>query len=114
MPRASSGWTGSSPGSSRATTSSARSPREAGETIDEGSGMRVAVLMGGTSDERTVSLSSGVEVSRALRESGHEVVAVDTARGVLGPREEQLLRAEGVRAEPPSAKELELLDPGET
>lgn len=39
--------------------------------------MRVAVLMGGTSAEREVSLRSGQAVASALRELGHEVVEVD-------------------------------------
>ncbi|NPV60269.1 MAG: D-alanine--D-alanine ligase [Actinobacteria bacterium] len=39
--------------------------------------MRVAVLMGGTSAEREVSLRSGQAVSSALRDLGHEVVEVD-------------------------------------
>lgn len=76
--------------------------------------MRIAVLMGGTSDERVVSLSSGVQVARALREAGHEVVAVDTVRGVLGKREEELLRQEGVRPAPPTVEELRGLDEGNT
>ncbi|MBA3969451.1 MAG: D-alanine--D-alanine ligase, partial [Gemmatimonadetes bacterium] len=42
--------------------------------------MNIAVLMGGTSEEREVSLASGIAVVRALRESGHAVSAVDTAR----------------------------------
>ena len=37
---------------------------------------KVAVLMGGTSNEREVSLKSGVAVERALRESGYDVEAV--------------------------------------
>ncbi|MBM4183768.1 MAG: D-alanine--D-alanine ligase [Gemmatimonadetes bacterium] len=76
--------------------------------------MRVAVLMGGTSDERVVSLSSGVQVTRALREAGHEVVAIDTVRGVLALRDEELLRQEGVRPAPPTAEELRGLDEGNT
>ena len=36
--------------------------------------MKIAVLMGGTSDEREVSLSSGAGIARALRAAGHEVV----------------------------------------
>jgi D-alanine-D-alanine ligase len=43
--------------------------------------MKVAVLFGGTSDERDVSIASGAEVVKALRSAGHEVVAVDTATG---------------------------------
>ena len=37
---------------------------------------KVAVLMGGTSNERDVSLRSGAAVERALRESGYDVEAV--------------------------------------
>jgi D-alanine-D-alanine ligase len=66
--------------------------------------------MGGTSDERDVSLSSGVGIARALREAGHEAIAVDTARGVMSGEEERRLLAEGVRIAPPSAEELGRLD----
>ena len=38
---------------------------------------KVAVLMGGPSAEREVSLSSGRECARALKEAGYEVVEVD-------------------------------------
>jgi len=47
----------------------------------------IAVLMGGPSAEREVSLSSGRECASALREAGFEVVEIDAAglRGaVLG------------------------------
>ncbi len=76
--------------------------------------MRVAVLMGGTSDERDVSLASGVQVARALREAGHAVVAVDTARGVLGADDEARLLGEGVASAPPAAGALAGLDEGHT
>ena len=72
--------------------------------------MRIAVLMGGTSDEREVSLSSGVEVANALRNAGHEVVAVDTVSGSLDVAEEVLLLEEGVSAAPPPVGELASLD----
>lgn len=72
--------------------------------------MKISVLMGGTSDEREVSLSSGMEVARALRESGHSVVVVDTARGILDAAEEDILVAGGVRPRPPKSIELEVLD----
>lgn len=42
--------------------------------------MRVAVLMGGTSPEREVSLDSGKAVSEALEGSGHEVAQIDFDR----------------------------------
>jgi D-alanine-D-alanine ligase len=76
--------------------------------------MRIAVLMGGTSDERDVSLSSGAQVARALREAGHDVVAVDTVRGALPRAEEERLLAEGVGSKPPHQGELALLDESHT
>ena len=72
--------------------------------------MKIAVLMGGTSDEREVSLASGVEVSAALRQAGHEVVAVDTVTGVLDPDRERALRERGVAALPPSSEDLAWMD----
>ena len=45
-----------------------------------GAGSRVAVLMGGLSAEREVSLSSGHECAKALRVAGYDVVAVDAGR----------------------------------
>jgi len=76
--------------------------------------MNIAVLMGGTSDERDVSLSSGAQVAAALRQAGHVVVAVDTVRGVLPPEEERHLLLHGVQAAPPEEADLEELDEGHT
>lgn len=76
--------------------------------------MRIAVLAGGASEERAVSLSSGVEIARALREAGHDVVAVDTVCGVLSPGEEHSLHAGGVRRVPPTVQELQGLNEGNT
>jgi len=45
--------------------------------------MRIAVLMGGTSAEREVSIRSGGGVSRALTKLGHDVVLLDTGTGKL-------------------------------
>ncbi|MEX0893641.1 MAG: D-alanine--D-alanine ligase [Gemmatimonadota bacterium] len=68
--------------------------------------MKVAVLFGGTSEERHVSIASGAEVVAALREAGHEVVAVDTATGVLDAAAERSLLRSAVAPEPPSEEEL--------
>lgn len=48
--------------------------------------MKVAVLMGGDSSEREVSLRSGQAVAQGLREAGHEVVEVpiDNVAAVIG------------------------------
>ncbi|RQW02922.1 MAG: D-alanine--D-alanine ligase, partial [Calditrichaeota bacterium] len=43
--------------------------------------LKIAVILGGTSAERDVSLVSGREISRALREKGHQVSAIDCAFG---------------------------------
>ena len=58
-------------------------------------GKHVAMLMGGWSAEREVSLSSGTEVARALIESGYRVDTLDVTRDVtrlmaaLSPPEDQ-------------------------
>ncbi len=50
---------------------------------------RIAVLMGGRSAEREVSLSSGRGVANALREEGFEAVEVDPGMGTgLGPADD--------------------------
>lgn len=76
--------------------------------------MKVVVLMGGSSDEREVSLASGSQVARALREAGHEVVAFDTSAGLLSRAEEERLLHSGVAALPPSKASLDLLQSGDT
>ncbi len=63
--------------------------------------MRILVLVGGTSAERDVSLATGQAVIEALRERGHEVLAIDTADGrrLLDIEHSPLI--EGVAAMPP-------------
>jgi len=70
--------------------------------------MRITVLMGGTSAERDVSLASGLRIADGLRQKGHEVVTLDTARGTLSLKDEKSLLAKGnvVKREPPSQEEL--------
>lgn len=63
--------------------------------------MKIAVLMGGTSAEREVSLASGLGIVKALRERGHEVWTVDTARGFVALGDEEGLLPGGVKAAPP-------------
>jgi D-alanine-D-alanine ligase len=74
--------------------------------------MKIAVLLGGTSEERDVSIASGAQVFRALRSAGHEVVAVDTARGTLHGEDEELLLKSGVAPDPPTDEELRRLRAG--
>lgn len=46
--------------------------------------MKIAVVCGGISSERDVSITSGTNVARALRERGHKVVLVDLFYGYKG------------------------------
>jgi D-alanine-D-alanine ligase len=70
--------------------------------------MKIAVLMGGTSAERDVSLSSGLAIVEALREKGHVVSAVDIARGFVPQEEEHELLPGGVSSAPPERAEASL------
>ncbi len=56
--------------------------------MNDAGGKHVAVLMGGWSVEREVSLVSGAAVAKALAESGYRVTAIDVQRdvGALLPR----------------------------
>lgn len=74
--------------------------------------MRIAVLMGGTSEEREVSLASGLGIVRALRERNHEVDTIDTARGFVPREQEHSLLPEGVHRAPPAHRQ-EVLQPAQ-
>ncbi|MGP1396801.1 MAG: D-alanine--D-alanine ligase [Inquilinaceae bacterium] len=62
-------------------------------------GKRVAVMMGGWSAEREVSLSSGQECAKALKEAGYTVTTIDVGRDLpallaaLDPRPDVLFNA---------------------
>ena len=72
--------------------------------------MKIAVLFGGTSSERDVSLASGAQVVTSLRERGHDVISIDTVRGLLtGDEEHRWLTAGGVGLMPPKNEELAVL-----
>jgi D-alanine-D-alanine ligase len=71
--------------------------------------MKVAVLFGGASSERNVSIASGVQVAKALREAGHEVIAVDTSCGMLDAKEQERLLKTGVAPAPPKEEELAVI-----
>ncbi|MBK5098586.1 MAG: D-alanine--D-alanine ligase, partial [Gemmatimonadetes bacterium] len=68
--------------------------------------MRVAVLLGGTSEERKVSLASGRAVVEALRSRGHSVVAVDPAFGAIPGDEEDHYLGGAVGPAPPEIEDL--------
>jgi D-alanine-D-alanine ligase len=68
--------------------------------------MKIAVLFGGTSEERDVSIASAAQIIPALRGLGHEVIAIDTATGRLPPDAEKKMLTSGVAPEPPSTSAL--------
>ena len=68
--------------------------------------MKIAVLFGGTSEERDVSIASASQVIPALRSLGHEVIAADTATGLLTPEAAERMLASGVAPQPPSSTAL--------
>ena len=63
--------------------------------------LRIAVLLGGGSSERDVSIASAAQVVRALRARGHQVWAVDTLQGWLDPAQEATLFSRSVGTMPP-------------
>src|SRR5690606_26808875 len=75
--------------------------------------LKVAVLFGGTSSERDVSIASGSQVIQALRAGGHEVIAVDTATGVLDEDAEKALLSGVVKDLPPDEQALDLMRTGD-
>lgn len=68
--------------------------------------MKIAVLFGGTSEQRNVSIASAAQIIPALRGLGHEVMAVDTASGRLPSAAEHQLLVSGIAPEPPSVAVL--------
>jgi D-alanine-D-alanine ligase len=68
--------------------------------------MKIAVLFGGTSQERDVSIASAAQIIPALRGLGHEVIAIDTVTGRLTGEAEQKMLTSGVGPEPPSTTAL--------
>ncbi|MBR9988798.1 MAG: D-alanine--D-alanine ligase [Gemmatimonadetes bacterium] len=80
---------------------------------EDRSRLKVAVLFGGTSSERDVSIASGSQVIQALRKGGHDVIAVDTATGVLDAAAEKELLSDGVKDLPPDEQALDLMRTGD-
>jgi D-alanine-D-alanine ligase len=74
--------------------------------------MRVTVLTGGTSAERDVAIASAVQVVAALRQRGHRVAVVDTARGYIPEPEESRALSAAVGTAPPSIEHLVDLERG--
>ena len=74
-----------------------------------GDALRITVLLGGTSAERDVSLTSGVRIAAALREQGHAVVCVDPATGPMSRAAESAILSSPIAAVPPTLEALAAL-----
>jgi D-alanine-D-alanine ligase len=68
--------------------------------------VKIAVLFGGTSEERDVSIASAAQIVPVLRSLGHDVFAVETATGRLPPADERKLLTSKVAPEPPSSGDM--------
>src|SRR5688572_10139615 len=64
--------------------------------------LKIAVLFGGDSMERDVSIASASQVVGALRSRGHQVIAYDSGRGRLTAADEQRLFAGKIDRRPPN------------
>ena len=69
--------------------------------------MRVTVLTGGATAERTVAFASASQIVAALRSREHDVHVVDTCTGLLDDAEEANVLSGAVGTTPPSVAELE-------
>lgn len=68
--------------------------------------MKICVLTGGSSSERSVALASAAQVTRALRSRNHDVVVADTASGILDADAEARLLSGAVLPVPADITEL--------
>jgi D-alanine-D-alanine ligase len=68
--------------------------------------MRITVLTGGATAERTVAFASAAQIVAALRSREHEVYVVDIAAGLLAGEEERRALSGEVGAVPPSVETL--------
>jgi D-alanine-D-alanine ligase len=68
--------------------------------------MHIAVLLGGASAERDVSIASASRIIDALRSLGHHVTGVDPATGALTEAAERAMRETRVKTTPPSLEAL--------
>lgn len=67
--------------------------------------MKIALITGGPSSERDVSVASSISILNALRENGHEVRVIDPVYGKDQP-DESVILSQGVRKDSPAPEEL--------
>ncbi|MCL2293504.1 MAG: D-alanine--D-alanine ligase [Spirochaetes bacterium] len=74
--------------------------------------MKIAVIFGGASAERDVAIASGAQVFKALKARAHDVIAVDTAKGILDKEEEKAFLESTVKEAPPATSKLSFIRDG--
>lgn len=70
--------------------------------------MKVAVLLGGSSEERDVSIASGAQIIKALRSINIDVVVFDTTIGLLSAEKEKCILDQSVKNTPPDVANFPL------
>lgn len=75
--------------------------------------LKIAVLLGGNSSERDVSLVTGNAIVDGLKKAGHNVIAIDTALGASQLPPPDIGSIPHIKEEPPELNELSRLS-GET
>jgi len=78
--------------------------------MDEKKKVKIAVLMGGHSAERDVSLATGAGVIKGLSDAGYNPIGIDTALGADQLSENKIMELSRIEENPPSTKELAELD----
>jgi len=68
--------------------------------------LKIALITGGPSSEKDVSVASSISILRALRENGHDVKVIDPIFGNEQP-DESVILSHGVKKESPTADELD-------
>ncbi len=74
--------------------------------MDKKKNLKIAVLMGGNSAERDVSLASGASVIAGLKQAGHDAIAIDTALGAGQITSSKINQIEKIKEMPPTPEAL--------
>jgi D-alanine-D-alanine ligase len=78
--------------------------------MDKKKKIKIAVLMGGHSAERDVSLATGAGVIKGLSDAGFNAIGIDTALGANQLSENKIKELARIEENPPSTTELSDLD----
>jgi len=68
--------------------------------------MNVAVVVGGDSEERDISIASGAQITKALRSLSVETVVIDTSHGLLSHEQEIHFFNQKIQESPPKTQQF--------